>query len=90
MQWGLYLIYAVFNAAFVPLVYYFVVETSGRSLEDTDRWFEHHPGWFVHKANHSRGVDMTQTGEDGIGLMGLADDHEAMMRAFEESEDEHD
>lgn len=91
LQWGLYLIYAVFNAAFVPLVYYFVVETSGRGLEETDRWFQQNPGWFVHKANHSRGVELSgAAAEDGMGLMGVADDHEAMMRAFEESEDEKD
>ena len=53
LHWGIYLIYAVFNAAFVPVVYYLVVETSGRSLEQIDRWFELNPGWLVHKADHS-------------------------------------
>ena len=53
LHWGIYLIYAIFNAAFVPVVYYLVVETSGRSLEQIDRWFELNPGWLVHKADHT-------------------------------------
>ncbi|KAF2875994.1 hypothetical protein BDV95DRAFT_603372 [Massariosphaeria phaeospora] len=49
LGWGLYLIYAVFNASFVPFVYYYIVETAGKSLEEIDRWFASHPGWRVDK-----------------------------------------
>lgn len=31
-----YIIWAVFNAVFVPIVYFFYFETSGRTLEDMD------------------------------------------------------
>ena len=51
MKWGLYLVYAILNACFVPIVYYFIVETANKSLEQIDKWFEVNPGWFVHKAS---------------------------------------
>ena len=53
LRWGLYLIYALFNAAFIPMVFYLIVETAGRSLEQIDQWFTQNPGWLVHKANSS-------------------------------------
>lgn len=31
LKWGLYLIYALLNVAFVPLIWFFLVETKGRS-----------------------------------------------------------
>jgi len=31
-----YIIYAIFNAIFVPIIYFFLVETRGRSLEELD------------------------------------------------------
>ncbi|KAK5124978.1 hypothetical protein LTR85_001168 [Meristemomyces frigidus] len=85
LNWGLYLIYAVFNAAFVPLVYYIVVETHGLSLEATDRWFEQNPGWLVHKAELSGGSNPAWKDDRGLGGLDTADDHEAMMAAFEAS-----
>jgi len=88
LQWGLYLIYAIFNAAFVPMVYYFVVETQGKSLEQTDLWFENNPGWLVHKADHSAVVGEKGYGASGMARLGVADDDEAMMRAFEIDEEE--
>lgn len=79
------------NALWIPLVYYLVVETRGRSLEETDRWFEDNPGWLVHKADHSVG----QAGTDGIlgktrGGLGIAEDHEGMMAAFQVAADDDD
>ena len=50
LRWGLYLVYAILNLCFVPVVYFFIVETAQKSLEEIDRWFLHNPGWFVHKA----------------------------------------
>jgi MFS family permease len=38
--WKYYLIYAVLNAVFVPVVGYFYVETAGLSLEEIDMLFE--------------------------------------------------
>lgn len=34
--WKTYIYYAVFNAALVPVIYFFMVETKGRSLEELD------------------------------------------------------
>ncbi|KAK5713401.1 hypothetical protein LTR17_017582 [Elasticomyces elasticus] len=88
LKWGLYLIYSVLNAVFVPLVYYLVVETQGRSLEDTDDWFARNTAWLVHKADHSTAGSSSIA--DGIHLAPLqtAKDHEAMMTAFEVGDDD--
>lgn len=79
LKWGLYLIYAAANAAWVPLVWYFLVETRGRSLEETDRWFQRNPGWFVHRADHS--LENTKASANGLTLDTLrrAEDQEAML-----------
>ena len=50
LHWGLYLLYAILNAAFVPIIYFLVVETAGKSLEQIDQWFAANTGWLVHKA----------------------------------------
>lgn len=83
LHWGLYLIYAVLNAAFVPIVYYLIVETAGKSLEQIDRWFAANPSWLVHRADHActKGNgnacdEETLEGEDVEG--------EGMVKAFEE------
>jgi hypothetical protein len=34
--WKTYIYYAVFNACFIPILYFFMVETKGRSLEELD------------------------------------------------------
>ncbi|KAL2010780.1 hypothetical protein VTN00DRAFT_6587 [Thermoascus crustaceus] len=36
IQWRTYIIYAVLNACFIPIIYFFLVETKGRSLEELD------------------------------------------------------
>ena len=36
LGWRTYIYYAVFNAVFVPIIYFFLVETKGRSLEELD------------------------------------------------------
>lgn len=88
LGWTFYLIFALLNATFVPMVYYFVVETKGRRLEDTDRWFEANRAWLVHKADHSvhSGGARGGGGNDYRSRGGAGDDNEAMMKAFEEAE----
>lgn len=39
LHWKFYIIWTVFNLAFVPVVYFLYPETSQRSLEDIDRLF---------------------------------------------------
>jgi len=44
--WRFYIIFAVLNLAWLPIVWFFYVETAGLSLEEIDRVFEikHAPG----------------------------------------------
>ena len=37
--WRTYIIFAVFNACWVPVIYFFYPETKGLQLEDVDRLF---------------------------------------------------
>ena len=34
--WKTYLVFAIFNASFIPVIYFFYPETAGRSLEEID------------------------------------------------------
>ncbi|KAL8950719.1 MAG: hypothetical protein Q9222_003255 [Ikaeria aurantiellina] len=47
LQWKFYIIWTVFNASFVPIVYLFYPETADRTLEDIDRLFREDPKVFV-------------------------------------------
>lgn len=44
--WRFYIIFAVLNLSWIPLIWFFYVETAGLSLEEIDRVFElkHAPG----------------------------------------------
>ena len=37
--WKTYIIFAVFNAAWVPIVYFYFPETKGMELEEVDKMF---------------------------------------------------
>lgn len=39
LKWKFYIIWTVLNFSFVPIVYFFFPETSGRTLEDVDAYF---------------------------------------------------
>ncbi|KAK4993745.1 hypothetical protein LTR66_005935 [Elasticomyces elasticus] len=47
LQWKFYVIWTIFNGAFVPIVYFFYPETADRSLEDLDRYFREEGKLFV-------------------------------------------
>ncbi|KAL8998737.1 MAG: hypothetical protein Q9169_002292 [Polycauliona sp. 2 TL-2023] len=47
LQWKFYIIWTIFNASFVPIVYLFYPETADRTLEDIDRLFRDEPSIFV-------------------------------------------
>ena len=84
LKWGLYLVYAILNACFVPIIYYLIVETAGKSLEQIDRWFAANPGWLVHKAG-----DTAFTNRDaalgGYGQVPNAgDESERMVKDYEQ------
>ncbi|KAL0066950.1 hypothetical protein AAF712_005939 [Marasmius tenuissimus] len=44
LGWKFYIIWAAFNAIFVPLVWVFYPETSNRHLEDIDRMYRENQG----------------------------------------------
>lgn len=39
LHWRFYIIWAIFNAAIMPIVYLFYPETADRTLEDVERFF---------------------------------------------------
>ncbi|KAI4228795.1 MAG: hypothetical protein L6R36_001395 [Xanthoria steineri] len=47
LQWRFYIIWTIFNASFVPIVYLFYPETADRTLEDIDRLFRDDAPIFV-------------------------------------------
>lgn len=47
LQWKFYIIWTIFNASFVPIVYLFYPETADRTLEDIDRLFRDDAPIFV-------------------------------------------
>ncbi|GAA5983564.1 hypothetical protein JCM10908_000337 [Rhodotorula pacifica] len=47
LGWKFYLVWACTNAAFVPITYFFYVETTGQTLEDIDTLFAREQSWFI-------------------------------------------
>ena len=90
LKWGLYLVYSVLNAFFVPVIYFLIVETAGKSLEQIDRWFAQNPGWLVHKAGDSTSTSSTRVHSNGSLHDRLplnheeSDESEGMIKAHEQ------
>lgn len=47
LGWQFYIIWIVFNASFLPIIYLFYPETADRSLEDMDRLFRENHDVFI-------------------------------------------
>lgn len=62
--WRYYIIYAIFNACFVPIMYFFYPETRGLELEDVDRLFAHGNAKQMLEADDIKVVDDTRRVED--------------------------
>jgi hypothetical protein len=85
LGWFMYLIYALLNASFVPFVYYFIVETAGKSLEQIDRWFASNPGWRVDKSSKQEVLPERSTNSRRGD-----EDQERMLKEFNIGSDEDD
>lgn len=74
IQWKYYMLYAIFNFCFIPVIWWFYIETAKLSLEQVDRLFE---------IKHEGGNDMSWSEatrlahkERGVGLsIHLEKDH---------------
>ena len=88
LHWGLYLVYAVLNTLFVPIIYFLVVETAGKSLEQIDRWFVHNPGWLVHKASDTAYMEDDSTAaRKADEAFPAAEESESMVKSYERQDD---
>ena len=83
LGWGIYLVYAVFNLSFVPVVYYLIVETAGKTLEQCDEWFAANPGWLVHKVHHSLPSD-SPSAEEGVSTA-IEEENEGLIHPLHNS-----
>ncbi|KAJ5081796.1 hypothetical protein NUU61_010060 [Penicillium alfredii] len=45
--WRFWIVWTVFNAAFLPVIYFFYPETANRTLEDIDAYYRTNPGLIV-------------------------------------------
>ena len=89
LHWGLYLLYAILNASFIPIIYFLVVETAGKSLEQIDQWFATNTGWLVHKASTAASTISNvpaNLANGGLGHMEMREgtEHESMVKAYEQ------
>ena len=49
LQWRFYIIWTLFNFAFLPTIYFFYPETAARTLEDIDRFFRENHHILIHR-----------------------------------------
>ncbi|KAI1339974.1 general substrate transporter [Xylariaceae sp. FL0016] len=47
IKYGTYIVWAITNFCFIPIVYFFIPETARASLEDIDVFFEENPEWII-------------------------------------------
>ena len=76
--WRFYIIWTVFNFSFVPIVYFFYPETSGRSLEEIDVIFARgftNREWYVNVAKTMTKISHAEV-EREAAQYGLALDEE--------------
>jgi hypothetical protein len=66
--WKTYIIFAVFNAAWIPVVYFFFPETKGMELEEVDKMFSNEDDLaaaaFVDKEKEITAIQYTEDTED--------------------------
>jgi len=80
--WKTYIIYAVLNASFILIIYFFLVETKGRSLEELDAIFAA-PGDPV---KNEKRVPHDISIAEGRRILGLDDDEVEVQSESSEKE----
>jgi len=79
--WKTYIIFAIFNFAFCPIIYFFLVETKKRSLEELDVIFA--AGGNPVKAEQKMGYDISVAeARQVLGLDAEAHDHVKQMETI--------
>ncbi|KAI5957007.1 STL1 [Candida jiufengensis] len=89
--WGTYLFFACVNFAFVPVIYFWYIETRGRSLEEIDIIFaksyvEKKPAWKV--ADEMPKLSMQEIDDEArrLGLHDVGEDEEEHVGSFDDEE----
>ena len=75
---GTFLFFGIVNACFFPIIYFFYVETKGRSLEEIDIIFAKaysNDEWYVHVGNHMPKLSSAEIERDAV-KWGLSGDQE--------------
>lgn len=72
------------------MIYFFCVETQGRSLETVDAWFSRNPQWLVHKADYSAETPSTTMNGYSLTKLNTAEDDAEMSQAFAVAADDDD
>ena len=49
LDWAFWILFTVFNAVFIPVIYFLYPETAHRTLEDIDVYYRHNPSLIVTK-----------------------------------------
>lgn len=47
LGWRFWIVFTIFNAAFMPVIYFLYPETANRTLEDLDDYYRHNPKLIV-------------------------------------------
>ncbi|KAF4539444.1 Sugar/inositol transporter [Lasiodiplodia theobromae] len=75
LGWRFWIVWTVFNAVFLPVIYLFYPETANRSLEDLDEYYRTNPSLIVIKDPHAISTKMpgvrahTEKLDAGMGTM---------------------
>ncbi|KAI5782906.1 hexose carrier protein [Pyronema domesticum] len=75
--WKTYIVYAVLNAAFMPIIYFFLVETKGRSLEELDVIFAAPGDPVKNEKSMPKNIDIHEA-RRVLGLRNGSDDEKSM------------
>ncbi|KAJ2892768.1 Sugar/inositol transporter [Zalerion maritima] len=88
LGWKFWIVWTVFNAAFMPIIYFLYPETANRSLEDMDFYYRSNPALVVTKdpvAVASKRPLLFIEREDGELQRNMQGDRKSIMEATDET-----